>query len=308
MKDHALKPVLDRVGVSKSIDEHLREPISLLDDLVDYGTNLMARAFNSSPKDFKATFLLFVHLQQFIAHLDAAAALISQGSCLSANLQIRTLLENYLVTKWILASDTDNKIEHIFVANMRRRKEWQSIAIPGSAAATKKVDAANRIKATPAQRAEIAKEIALIDAMLAEPSRVGINAKFDKFHSERGYDPHWYQLCGARSIRKIADLVGREKDYDYIYNPFSAVTHGGDVWKSIVFRKDQVEVSRIRNAEQIPLLCRMAAAYAFEVFRLILNEYRFAELENFNRKYIGEWRERFRKVFNIDVKAQLSVI
>ena len=160
MSDNALKTILDRDGVSASIDEHLLEPISLLDDLVDHGANLMVRAFNSSPKDFKATFLLFVHLQHFVMHLDAIGALLRQGCCISANLQVRTLLENFLVAKWILASDTDNKIEHIFVANLRRRREWQSIAIPGSAEANKRVDAANRIKATDEQRAGIANEIA----------------------------------------------------------------------------------------------------------------------------------------------------
>jgi hypothetical protein len=301
------KPILDREGVEDSMKQ-LHEPISLLKDLVDYGTSLIPRAFDSSPKDFKATYLLFVHLQQFVAHLDAAAELLSKGCCLSANLQVRSLLENYMMLTWIFKADTQKKIDHIFVANLRRRREWQSIAVPGSAEAAKHSDAATSLTLTPEQAAGIAAEIASIDRMLADPKYAAINLAFDQANPKKKHDRHWYELCGATSIRQVVVDLGRKKDYDYVYGPFSGVSHGGDISKSMLFRGDRVEVHPLREVQGVPLLSKLAATYAMDVYRQIIDEYRPGERDNFTRKYLEEWQARFKKEFKFDVQPEWTII
>ena len=308
MSDDALKSMLDRKGTSDFVEKHLKELLTALESLVDYGTNLIARSFVSSPRQFKDSYILFVHLQQFVAHLDSVAELMRKGSCLSANLQLRSILENFLILKWIFDANTDNKIEHIFVANLRRRRAWQAIALPGTPEAIRHSIAAARLKTTPSAISSVAKEIAQIDKLLAETPKVAINAEFEKFNKKRGFDPQWYTLCGARSIRHIATSLGRKQDYDYIYGPFSGVSHGGDIWKSIMFRKNKFEVHQIRTVKEIPSLSQLAANYAVEVYRLILTAYRVEELERFNQRYFADWREPFRKKYNFVIAPKFVEI
>jgi hypothetical protein len=304
----SFKPILDREGVEATIVEHLHEPISLLKELVDYGTALIPRAFNSSPKDFQATYLLFVQLQQFVAHLDAAQDLLSKGCCLSCSLQVRSLLEGYMMLKWILEAETENKISHLFVSNLRKRRAWQSIAVPGSPEATRHSDAAKNLTVPPETATGIAKEISQIDTLLADPKYATINTAFDKAKGKKSYDPHWYELCGVTSIRAVAIANGRQKDYDYIYSPFSGVSHGGDMWKSIHFHPGQVEVNAIREVQQVPLLSKLSATYAMHVYQHILETYRPGEVENYRRKYLKEWRARFQKNFKFDIQPEWTVI
>jgi Family of unknown function (DUF5677) len=302
------KPILDREGVGEDIRQHLHEPIGLLQELVDYGTALIPRAFDSSPKDFQATYLIFVQLQQFVANLDAAQELLSKGCCYSASLQVRSLLESYMMLKWILESDTAKKIDHLFVANLRKRRSWQAIAVPGSPEANKHPDEAKKLPKDPKIIAGITKEIANIDALLSDPRYAAINAAFDTARGKRDYDPNWYELFGVRSIRAITIANGRQKEYDFIYSPFSGATHGGDIWKSIHFHPGQVEVNSIREVQGVPLLCKLSATYAMHVYQHILETYRPGEVENYRRKYLTEWRTRFQKEFKFEIRPEFIVI
>ena len=63
----------------------------LLTESVDYGTNLVARAFGSSKRDLIAICLLFVQLRQFLMHLDGITILLREGSAGTADLQLRSL-------------------------------------------------------------------------------------------------------------------------------------------------------------------------------------------------------------------------
>lgn len=89
----AHKAVLNREYAVQTAQQHFKDAVELLNELVDYGTNLIPRAFVSSLKDIKAICVIFVQLRQFLEHLDGVAILIAAGNCASANLQLRSLLE-----------------------------------------------------------------------------------------------------------------------------------------------------------------------------------------------------------------------
>ncbi len=56
-----------------------------------------------------------------------------------------------------LASDTDNRVNHLYVANLRRRCQWNRITVPGTPEATRHADAASRLALTPEQQKEISR-------------------------------------------------------------------------------------------------------------------------------------------------------
>lgn len=305
------KPILDREYADK-MTPHFKDSITLLNDVLDYGSFLLPRVYVSSPRDVKATCLIFVQFRQFLAHLDAVAVLSIAGNCISPILQLRSLLEIDLAMDWILKTDTEAKINHLWVSNIRRRKQWQSIPIPGTPEAARRADVASKIPLTDAQLDEIRNEIRQLDGILAQPEFSTINAKFETDYATRGFDRPWYEVYGTSqprtTIRKIADDVGRLREYQDFYSSFSGVAHGGDMWKNILFGGDTVWVNPIREPQDIPRTTKFAVTVAFRVFRRLLEQYRPGEVESFFRKYVNEWRQRFFKEYSVTVTQQNTII
>jgi hypothetical protein len=307
----AYKPILDREYAEK-MTPHFNDSITLVDDVLDYGSHLLPRIYSSSPRDVKATCLIFVQFRQFLSHLDAVAVLSNVGNCISPILQLRSLLEIDLAMDWILKADTEAKINHLWVSNIRRRKQWQSIPIQGTPEASRRADVASRIPLTNAQLDGIRNEIVQLDGILAQPEFVAINAKFETDYAARGFDRPWYEVYDPAkpktSIRKIAEDVGRLREYQDFYGSFSGVTHGGDMWKNIVFGGSTIFVNPIREPQDIPRTTKLAVAIALRVFRRLLEQYLPGELEIFSRKYVSEWQQRFMKEYSVTVTPQDTMI
>jgi hypothetical protein len=73
------------------------------------------------------------------------------------------------------------------------------------------------------------------------------------------------------------------------------------MWKSIEAGDDALNINPIREPQDIPQVVQLAAILSFRVFRLVLKQYRPSEEENFNRKYLKEWRTRFFKKYKVNL-------
>jgi hypothetical protein len=298
--DDAHAALLDR-DAATDMAKHFQDAIDLLKELVNYGTNLVVRAFHSSKRDLIAICVLFVQLRQFLTHLDGISTLIREGNCGTADLQLRSLLEGSHLIEWALNKDTEIKIQHLYVANLRRRREWDNSVIAGTPEFTKHYDVTSELKISAEDLSELKEEVRRIDSILGKSPFDAIDKKFEATYQKRGFDDPWYKVYGAPSIRSVADDLGRLKEYTYIYSILSGVTHGSDIWKNVFFGHGEVEVSPLREPQNIPRVVQLAATLAFRVFRLILSEFRSGEEENFDRKYVEEWRERFWKKYQIQL-------
>src|SRR5437899_12999466 len=89
--DDAHKHLLDRDGAI-AMAANFQDAIDLVNELVNYGTNLVVRAFASSNRVLKAISVLFVQLRQFLMHLDGVSVLLGSGNCVTAAFQRRSLL------------------------------------------------------------------------------------------------------------------------------------------------------------------------------------------------------------------------
>jgi len=303
--DQAYKPILDREGAIEMAG-NFSDLIELVYEVVDYGTNLIPRAYTSSDRDLKAICLIFVQLRQFITHLDGISLLLTQTACATSNLQLRSLLEIAHTLEWILISDTLSKIHHLYVANLRRRRNWNRIAIPGTPEAIRY--AGPRLNLSSHQQKEISDEILEIDKLLAQPQFTHIDAKLEHHYAKRRFEKPWYEAYGARSIRQVSNDIGKLPEYEAIYSSLSGITHGSDMWKSIFFAGGKVVVAPVREPEHIPTIVRLAVTMAFRVYQLILKEFRAGEEENFARKYRDEWRTPFVKKFDVRIKPQQTII
>ena len=143
------------------------------------------------------------------------------------------------------------------------------------------------------------------------PEFSGIDAKFQLNYASRSFDKPWYEVYGSPSnkisIRKIADAIGKVKEYNYIYSSFSAVTHGGDIFKNVTF-EENIYINPVRDPQDVPKVRLSAASLAFRVYRMVLEQYLASELDEFNKKYSSEWRARFLKEYSINISPIDTII
>jgi hypothetical protein len=305
--DDAHKGLLEREAAVEMANQ-FRDAVDLLDELVNYGTNLVVRAFHSSKRDLIAVCVLFVQLRQLLMHLDGITILIRNGNAGTADLQLRSLLEIGHLIEWTLKKDTETKVQHLYVANLRRRLQWDNSVIKGTPEFAKHYDVTAGLKIEAQDLKGVTEEAMQIYSMLGKPPFDSINAKFEPHYQQREFDEPWYKVYGSPSIRAVADDLGRLKEYTYIYSALSSVTHGSNIWKNVFFASDKIEVSPLREPQHIPRVVQLAATLAFRVFRLILAVFRSGEEENFDRKYVGEWRQRFWKKYEIQLVPQVITI
>ena len=182
-------PILDR-EYATSMAAKFADSVNLVNEVLDYGSRLVPRAFVSSPKDIRAICAILVQFREFLAHLDAIGILLAAGNCFSTNLQLRSVLEISHTMEWLLKSDTDSKVKHLYVANIRKRRHRQAIAIVGTPESLRCNDSGNRVRLAlnPEQLADIKSEIEQIDAILCSPEFANTNAKFESHYSAKGFD------------------------------------------------------------------------------------------------------------------------
>ncbi|MFZ2642569.1 MAG: DUF5677 domain-containing protein [Verrucomicrobiia bacterium] len=287
--------VLDREQAVKNA-QVFKDALDLLNEIIDYGTHLIPRAYVSSPNDSKAVYLILVLLRQFLVHLDGVAILAAVGNTSSARLQLRSLLELAHKMQWVLASDTDSKLQHFIVAKLRKERQWYLIAEPSSPEARRHTYAANSATVKTMLLTDVAERIRNIDEILARAPYASVDAKFRPHYAKRHFDKPWYEVYGS-SVRQIADKIGRLDEYQCVYSALSEDTHGSNTWESVSVEPDhQVSMNPVRKAERIPEFVGFAISMADRVYKMILHEYRSGEEENYHRKCSTEWNARFSRL------------
>ena len=102
MQEKPLAEILDRKKANELAAEHFKDQIELLQDLTNYGSNLVFRAFNSSPKDYPSIVVCGILLKQIVAMLDAVHVLMQEGAIHASYLPARTAFEASIYLDWIL--------------------------------------------------------------------------------------------------------------------------------------------------------------------------------------------------------------
>ena len=124
--------ILNREEAKGHTHEHFAPQLVLLRDLANYGSNLVIRAFASSPKKMADVVLCGVLLKQIVAMLDAVEVLLSAGVAQAAYLPARAAFEASLYMDWILVGDSERKAQCYIVSNFRDERKWASRAINGT--------------------------------------------------------------------------------------------------------------------------------------------------------------------------------
>jgi hypothetical protein len=299
--------ILDRQEAKKHVVEYFKDQVKLLCDLPDYGSNLIIRAFKSSKKDLSDVVVCGVLLRQVVAMLDAVQILVEQGAVHAAFLPARTAFEASIYLDWILLSDADRKARCYIVSNLRDERLWASRAIKGTQeeaafnSITKSLDRDIHSK-EPALAIDAKKHLTEVNRILAQPEFKEIDFEFNQQKGRRKTDLEWYKLFGAKSIRQVAQEVGRLPEYELYYAKSSQITHSASYKDHIRFMNKQVRFKQIRNLQGLDMLISFVVCVAIKSFQNVLRYYRPDELLALSKKYIEEWRTPFLSMTSVEYK------
>jgi hypothetical protein len=238
--------------------------------MVDEGSHLLARlnqtaAQGGAPRDLHTGLLLL--LRHIVEQADAVDELFRAGCYIPSRLQVRSILEAQMQMLFMagrrnpfmpsplqqrdvdphprdssgvplsgaaLDQALDNRGRAYLVAETRRRimRAEKLLTPAASAAMARRTGTATlpSVVSDPTTQAGIAKEIASLQAELAEPVNAGLDAKFIQTRGKDQYDPPWYALeKGPRTAAALARSVGSVHAYEVFYSEASATMHATDV-------------------------------------------------------------------------------
>lgn len=305
MTEEPHKILLDRNLYSVIIREYFADTLSLLEELVNYGSNLIPRCYQSSEKKLHDIVILLNFLKQAVSLLDSIHILAEKGCTTPCYISLRSLFEIGVYLDWIFKAETEKRGSLYFVWDLRRRLYWALSLKKGTreynAFQKHMQDAPSGLELEGVGDALIDDTIERLRKKLLTPECSIINDEFDLL--KKGLrDREWYVPGGVNNLREMAVDVGKEGMYIVFYSPFSNVTHGLALSKQVRFQKKEVIFEPIRNLTQLDEIFGHAFNFSIGLYRKVLTYYRPGEIQNFNRKYNDEWKERFFSVKKIEYK------
>lgn len=306
MIEDEFKLVLDRGFYPLIVKKHYSETIDLLKEITNYGARLIVRCFSLSQRKLPDIVVIANLLKQAITFLDSIEILASHGAVTSAALPLRSLFEVRLYTKWILKADTEYRSRAYYVWHLRKTIEVNNWAIEGINEKTRLKELLRKNqrgsvveKASSLENEAIKQNLRINDLLKSEHYRE-IN---DLYESAGKRKRAWYSINkGPSSLREIAKKLDLEDEYAIAYSKFSRIAHGTALHEHIKFVDSKIILENVRGIKEASVVLNGALTNAMDLYRTIITHYIPNELENYNRKYLNEWRERFKSIPEVNLK------
>jgi hypothetical protein len=304
-------PIYDPEWAKARVQEKYADAITLGREITLFGADLLRRALASAPDDRGHRILLTVLVRQLLAAFDAAVLSLQGASEHALVVQSRLVIES----RWALIlglRDPAKWGRHVYVASRRHQKRLLRRAIPETAEYIKYEAARDLIgeaaAALPAGGlAEQLEHVDTIDAILAAPDLVHINALFEEWLSSKRYEAYWFydgpspSSARLKSYFDLAKEVGCEGEYISMYSWTSLSVHGGYTSSHLLHSKQRVAIAPLRTPGGLRHSYLLAATMTAECYKRIIETYRNGELPQFLHQHLTEWRERLRAMPEIEL-------
>jgi hypothetical protein len=116
--------LLNREQAAGFITEKYGPQLALLEQMVNYASNLIPRAYGRSEKQMLDLMVWLGFLKQFASMVDAAAVLLRAGSVHASFVPLRVAFEAALYLEWLLVSDGAKKANYYYVGDIRKERIW----------------------------------------------------------------------------------------------------------------------------------------------------------------------------------------
>ncbi len=313
MKEKEFKLIIDRERQENDVRKYFSKHIELLIDLVNYGSNLVPRAFDSSEKKLADITVILVLLKQVISMVDAVEVLVSKGAVTQASLQARAAFEASLYIDWMLGDDAIKKAKYYYISNLRSQRLWALRFKTGTQEqetfSKQFEDIEKHLKFDDLSKLqkEAEEELNRVETFLNRPAWIQINGEFEKNKNKKtGAEIYWYKLLGIKSIRMLAREVGRLGEYDLFYSRSSEVTHTASYKDHVRFGSGTVVFEPIRQLRDIQFVLKFTTITTIATYKSVLKHYRYGELDSFGHKYKSDWRDAFLNIPPVSYNAQVS--
>jgi hypothetical protein len=311
MTENQHPTLLDREAAAGIIGQHYAPQLELLTQMTNYASNLIPRAFNSSPKQLPDLIVCYALLKQFASMLDAMEILLRAGAVHAAFVPGRVAFEVSLYLEWMLVSDLEKKATHYYVGNMRAERNWGLRVqrhTPEGAEFLKDMGKIGEdvLNNRPAFEQDGPSHVADVNRILLMPEYVATDKAFDEYkknNPRQRHEPDWYKVLGKRTLKEIARELGRASEYLLYYSKGSQVTHSQSYKDQFNFGAKGVAAHPIRNVADIHAAFNLAFCNAIKVFIQVLKSYRNEELPAFSRMYLTEWRQAFTNILEIKTES-----
>jgi len=304
------KQLLDREKHIEDVKKYFSNHLNTLEDMVNYGSWLIPRAYDSSKKGWTDIVTIGVLLKQIVRLTDSIEVLVSNAIVLPGFLQGRAAFEASLFIEWILKEDNENRAKHYYVSNLRNKRSWALRLIEGTIQqeqfSNDTEELASHIDFNETDFQELAKEqLADINRVLAQEDLKIIDDELEKLYQIRKIEPNWYAPITKRnSVRKIARNVNRLPEYIFFYEIGSKVVHSSSYTDHIKISKGKrLTFEPIRNLSEMNTLLRYAMLTAIHSYRIIVEKYRPGERRDFANKYRSDWQQSFLNIPSINYKS-----
>lgn len=290
--------VLDRDLHEGHAREHFSAQLNVLEEVVNYGTNLVISAFTSSPKDLTEIVLMPILQKQVVSMLDGLEVLVSKGCGPVAQLQSRAMFEASVYMDFIMQSEAEKKSIYYYVAVLRRELTWslrlQDTTPESSNFAASLGEFADTLLRTKEAAADpAARKAESIRALFTKEPWSSANADFDTRRGRQKHDPPWHAPWGRQSVRSVSEAVGRLHEYEVFYSGASEKMHSSEYKSHITMGNGTVTFEPIRSLEGLHVTLHWAMSTAFHSYGKILERYRPGQLQEFKRRYTDNWRETY---------------
>ncbi|MGD1120234.1 MAG: DUF5677 domain-containing protein [Dehalococcoidales bacterium] len=305
------KQLLDRKKNIDDVNTYFHDHIDILIDMVNYGSWLIPRAYDSSKKDMEAAIVIGVLLKQVITMIDSVEIQISNASIFPAFLQSRAAFEASLYIDWIIKEESGKKANYYYVFNLLDQRKWALRLIKGTAQQQKFQNDIKELiifsKLDFDKDKELAnKQLEEINKILNQPVFKQIYEQFEVIYKKGKREPNWYTpILQNGSLGIIARAVGRYPQYLFYYDKGSKVMHSSSYTDHIKFSKkdNKIIFEPIRYLNDIDYLFRYSMQMIVHTYSSIIKKYRAGEVNNYIKKYTKDWRNYCLNIPGVNYKS-----
>lgn len=304
MTEKPYERLLHRELHTHDVKMHYGAQISLLIDVVNYGTNLVPAIFSTSKRTLGDMVVTTVLLKQLVMMLDSFQVLVAEACTEGSALQCRALFEASIYLEWILQSGKEEKALYYYVSNIRKERQWTQRAVPDDPEQKtffKNLgefgDALENTKRKLAPQA--VSRLKEINEFLSREPYLTVSDNFDRCRGRRPHDPPWHEPLGKKSVRSLSEALGRLHEYEVFYSQTSEAVHGSRYATHVKIKEGRISIEPIRHLEGLKPLLNFAVSVALHTYRKTLEHYRPGQITEFYKRYGENWREAYLNIPDI---------
>lgn len=300
MPTQPLKTILYRELSIASAREAIDNVSPLLQEVVNYSTNVFARCVSSAPGEIEnyAVPLIYLHM---IEMTDGIEVLLSKSCPTPAKLLLRSSFEALLSIEYILEENCENRALAWIAFFVRKRLALYRSHDPSTNEGRQFRDILKDDKLVGDVRIQYPAEfddfITHYEDLLNSPKLEPVQREIERYRREKSRKPRrWYHLFGAQPPRKtpqnveqLAKHLDMKAVYERLYREWSAIHHATEPARFISTTKNKRQAIRpLRDPSQIEMVADFAEVFMVYATSLILRKFRPGEEKAFAEWYLRE--------------------